>query len=134
MKQKGNSQKKMLRARALGLLVCTFMVALIASSSSVLSATPLPSFIDEGIHATYQAEVASVLNESETAIVLLNNGLDVGFDVGMTASVYRGPESIARVVFVAVQAHRSAALILERDPTRVIKAGDGVRLNTVRNS
>lgn len=124
----------MYSVRALGLLVCTFVAALIASSSSVVLAAPLPSFIDEGIHASYQAEVASVLNESETAIVLLSNGLDVGFDVGMTASVYRGSESIARVVFVAVQAHRSAALILERDPAHAIEAGDWVRLNTVRNS
>ena len=113
----------------LGTLVAVWMVLV----SSLLSAA-LPSFIDEGIHASYWAEVAAVLNETETAIVLLDNGLDAGFDVGMTASVYRGGESIARIVLVAVQAYRSAALILERDSARAIAVGDWVRLNTVRNS
>ena len=134
MKQINYSQIRLHRPRTLGSLVCTLVAVWIASLSSALSAATLPSFIDEGLHASYRAEVASVINESETAIVLLDNGLDAGFDVGMTASVYRGTESIARVVLIAVQAHRSAALILERDSVRAIEAGDWVRLNTFRNS
>ena len=134
MKEIGYSQKRMYLGRTTGSLLGTLVAVWMVSVSSLLSAASLPSFIDEGIHASYRAEVAAVLNEAETAIVLLDNGLDAGFDVGMTASVYSGGESIARIVLVAVQAYCSAALILERDSARAIAAGDWVRLNTVRNS
>lgn len=94
----------------------------------------VPSFVKNGLYASNNAQVVTVNDQAEIAVVYLDNGLDAGFDIGMTASVYRGAEKIGSVIFVATELSQSAALILELNPHHSIQAGDFVRLNTFRNS
>lgn len=104
-------------------------------SVSALSAS-VPSFVTDGsgLYASNAAEVVKVNDSAAIGVVYLNNGLDAGLDVGMTASVFRGTEQIGSVIFVATEQYQSAALILELKGNRVIEVGDYVQLNTFRNS
>ena len=87
-----------------------------------------------GLYAPNLAQVTKVSDSANIAVVYLDNGLDAGLDIGMTASVFRGSEKIGSVIFVATEQYQSAALILELNDNRVIEAGDYVQLNTFRNS
>lgn len=104
-------------------------------SASAVSAS-VPSFVSDGsgLHASNSAQVVDVSDSAEIAVVYLDNGLDAGLDIGMTASVYRGVEKIGTVILVATEQYQSAALILDLNGNRVIEAGDYLQLNTLRNS
>ena len=80
------------------------------------------------------AQVVAVDDSADIAVVYLDNGLDAGLDIGMTASVYRGSEKIGSVILVATEQYQSAAVILDLKAKQVIQAGDYVQLNTFRNS
>jgi hypothetical protein len=96
----------------------------------------VPSFVSDGsgLYASNSAQVVHVSDSAEIAVVYLDNGLDAGLDIGMTASVYRGVEKIGTVILVATEQYQSAALILDLNGNRVIEAGDYLQLNTLRNS
>ena len=96
----------------------------------------VPSFVNNGsgLYASNQATVVNVSDEANIAVVYLDNGLDAGLDIGMTATVYRGAENIGSVIFVATEQYQSAALILDLNSKQSIQVGDFVRLNTFRNS
>ena len=104
-------------------------------SVSVVSAS-VPSYVTDGsgLYASNSAEVEAVKDSADIAVVYLDNGLDAGLDIGMTASVYRGSEKIASVILVATEQYQSAALILDLKAKHVIETGDYVQLNTFRNS
>lgn len=107
-----------------------FVLSVNAVSASI------PSFVDNGsgLYSSNKAQVVKINEEAKIAVVYLDNGLDAGLDIGMTASIYRGSDKIASVIFVATEQYQSAALILDLDPNQSIQAGDFVRLNTFRNS
>ena len=42
------------------------------------------------------AQIVAVNDSADIAVVYLDNGLDAGLDIGMTASVYRGSEKLAQ--------------------------------------
>ena len=96
----------------------------------------VPSFVknESGLYSSNKAQVVHVSDESKISVVYLDNGLDAGLDIGMTAKVYRGAESIGDVIFVEAEQYQSAALILDLNPNQSIQVGDVVRLNTFRNS
>ena len=125
MKQRGNSLITLLGS------ICLIFVL----SLGVLSAS-VPSFLADGsgLYASNAAKVVKVSDNEGIAVVYLNNGLDAGLDIGMTATVFRGVEKIGSVIFVATEQYQSAALITELNKNRVIEAGDSVQLNTFRNS
>ena len=104
-------------------------------SVSVVSAS-VPSYVTDGsgLYASNSAQVVAVKDSADIAVVYLNNGLDAGLDIGMTASVYRGSEKIGSVILVATEQYQSAALILDLKAKQVIQAGDHIQLNTFRNS
>lgn len=104
-------------------------------SVSVVSASA-PGFLAKGsgLHASNSAQVFKVSDSIDIAVVYLDNGLDAGLDVGMTASVYRGSKKIGSVILVAAKQYQSAALILDLKEKQAIQAGDYVQLNTFRNS
>ena len=110
--------------------ICTMLLL----SVSAVSAS-VPSFVNNaGLYASNQAKVVNVSDEANIAVVYLDNGLDAGLDIGMTATVYRGAENIGSVIFVATEQYQSAALILDLNSKQSIQVGDFVRLNTFRNS
>ena len=125
MKHRGNSLNTLIGGIALMLVL----------SASAVSAS-VPSFVSDGsgLHASNSAQVVDVSDSAEIAVVYLDNGLDAGLDIGMTASVYRGVEKIGTVILVATEQYQSAALILDLNGNRVIEAGDYLQLNTLRNS
>ena len=104
-------------------------------SVNVVSAS-VPSYVTDGsgLYASNSAQVLEIKDSSDIAVVYLDNGLDGGLDIGMTASVYRGSEKIGSVILVATEQYQSAALILDLKAKQVIQAGDYVQLNTFRNS
>ena len=104
-------------------------------SVSVVSAS-VPSYVTDGsgLYASNSAQVVAVKDSADIAVVYLDNGLDAGLDIGMTASVYRGSEKIGSVILVATEQYQSAAVILDLKAKEVIQAGDYVQLNTFRNS
>lgn len=104
-------------------------------SVSVVSAS-VPSYVTDGsgLYASNSAQVVGVKDAADIAVVYLDNGLDAGLDIGMTASVYRGSEKIGSVILVATEQYQSAAVILDLKAKQVIQAGDYVQLNTFRNS
>ena len=104
-------------------------------SVSVVSAS-VPSYVTDGsgLYASYSATVVAVNDSADIAVVYLNNGLDAGLDIGMTASVYRGSEKIGSVILVATEQYQSAAVIIDLKAKQVIQAGDYVQINTFRNS
>ena len=104
-------------------------------SVSVVSAS-VPSYVTDGsgLYASNSAQVVAVKDSADIAVVYLDNGLDAGLDLGMTASVYRGSEKIGSVILVATEQYQSAAVILDLKAKQVIQAGDYVQLNTFRNS
>ena len=111
--------------------LCTMLLL----SVSAVSAS-VPSFVNNGsgLYTSNQAKVVNVSDEANIAVVYLDNGLDAGLDIGMTATVYRGAENIGSVIFVATEQYQSAALILDLNSKQSIQVGDFVRLNTFRNS
>jgi hypothetical protein len=125
MKHRGNSLNTLIGGIALMLVL----------SASAVSAS-VPSFVSDGsgLYASNSAQVVHVSDSAEIAVVYLDNGLDAGLDIGMTASVYRGVEKIGTVILVATEQYQSAALILDLNGNRVIEAGDYLQLNTLRNS
>lgn len=125
MKHRGNSLITLIGGIALMLVL----------SASAVSAS-VPSFVSDstGLYASNSAQVVHVSDSAEIAVVYLDNGLDAGLDIGMTASVYRGVEKIGTVILVATEQYQSAALILDLNGNRVIEAGDYLQLNTLRNS
>ena len=104
-------------------------------SVSVVSAS-VPGYVTDGsgLYASNSAQVVEVNDSADIAVVYLDNGLDAGLDVGMTASVYRESEKIGSVILVATEKYQSAAVILDLKAKQVIQAGDYVQLNTFRNS
>ena len=129
MKAKRNSLMTLTHS-LIGSLCVMFLLSVSAVSASV------PSFVTDGsgLYAPNLAQVIKVSDSANIAVVYLDNGLDAGLDIGMTASVFRGSEKIGSVIFVATEQYQSAALILELNDNRVIEAGDYVQLNTFRNS
>ena len=125
MTYKGNSQNTLIGSICLMLML----------SVSVVSAS-VPSYVTDGsgLYASNSAQVVAVKDSADIAVVYLDNGLDAGLDIGMTASVYRGSEKIGSVILVATEQYQSAALILDLKAKQVIQAGDYVQLNTFRNS
>ena len=104
-------------------------------SVSVVAAS-VPSYVTDGsgLYASNSAQVVAVKDSADIAAVYLDNGLDAGLGIGMTASVYRGSEKIGTVILVATEQYQSAAVILDLKAKQVIRAGDYVQLNTFRNS
>ena len=125
MRYKGNSLNSLI-----GSICLIFMFSVSVVSASV------PGYVTDGsgLYASNSVQVVEVNDSADIAVVYLDNGLDAGLDIGMTASVYRGSEKIASVIFVATEQYQSAAVILDLKAKQVIQAGDYVHLNTFRNS
>ena len=104
-------------------------------SVSVVSAS-VPGYVTDGsgLYVSNSAQVVEVNDSADISVVYLDNGLDAGLDVGMTASVYRESEKIGSVILLATEQYRSAAVILDLKAKQVIQAGDYIQLNTFRNS
>ena len=125
MMHKGNSLNTLI-----GSIFLIFILSVSVVSASV------PSYVTDGsgLYASNSAQVVEVKDSVDIAVVYLDNGLDAGLDIGMTASVYRGSEMIGSEILVATEQYQSAAVILDLKAKEVIQAGDYVQLNTLRNS
>lgn len=94
----------------------------------------VPNFIQGSIYTSNQAAVTEIVEVDRSAIVFLNDGLNAGFDIGMTATVLRGVQEIASILLVASEHSKSAAMILELNDQQSIQVGDTVKIKTTRLS
>ncbi|WP_269541535.1 hypothetical protein [Cerasicoccus fimbriatus] len=95
---------------------------------------PGPEFASSSIYPSGQAVVFGVTENKAADIVILDDGLDQGFRVGMLCEVIRGDAVIGTIILVAVEADRSAGLITNLQPGRAIVFGDLARIKTVQFS
>ncbi|GHC08825.1 hypothetical protein [Cerasicoccus arenae] len=93
-----------------------------------------PEFAASTIYPSGQAVVFGVTENKAADIVILDDGLDQGFRVGMLCDVIRGDTVIGAIILVAVEADRSAGLIVNLQPGRKIVFGDLARIKTVQFS
>lgn len=93
-----------------------------------------PEFAEDTIYPSGQAVVFGVTANQAADIVILDNGLDQGFRVGMLCEVFREEATVGTIVLVAVEADRAAGLIVNLQPGRVIRFGDTARIKTVQFS
>ena len=119
--------------RSVIFLVKSAIVLMMALLSATVSAS-VPNFIQESIYTSNQAEVSDIVEIDRSPIVFLNDGLNAGFDIGMTATVRRGAQKIASILIVASEHSQSAAMILELNNQQSIQVGDNVKIKTTRLS
>lgn len=93
-----------------------------------------PEFASSSIYPSGQAVVFGVTENKAADIVILDDGLDQGFRVGMHCEVIREGAVIGTIILVAVEADRSAGLIVNLQPGRTIVFGDLARIKTVQFS
>jgi len=93
-----------------------------------------PEFASSSIYPSGQAVVFGVTENKTADVVILDDGLDQGFRVGMLCDVVRDDVIIGGIILVAVEADRSAALIINLQPGRKIVFGDVARIKTVQFS
>lgn len=93
-----------------------------------------PDFAASSIYPSGQAVVFGVTENKAADIVILDDGLDQGFRVGMLCDVIHEQTVIGTIILVAVEADRSAGLIINLQPGRKIVFGDLARIKTVQFS
>lgn len=90
-----------------------------------------PYFVENSIYPTGQTTVFGVAVTPVTDVVILNNGLDQGFRLGMVCQVSRSGQSVADLILVDVRDNRAAGLILNLESGQAIRSGDGVNIKTI---
>jgi hypothetical protein len=90
-----------------------------------------PYFVENSIYPTGQTTVFGVAATPVTDVVILNNGLDQGFRLGMVCQVSRSGQSVADLILVDVRDNRAAGLILNIESGQAIRSGDGVNIKTI---
>ena len=115
-------------------LTLTLSSLVVFSAMALSVSASVPNFIQESIYASNQAEVAEIVEVDRASIIFLNDGLNAGFDIGMTATVRRGVQEVASILIVASEPSKSAAMILELKNQQSIEVGDNVKIKTTRLS
>ncbi|MBC2593319.1 hypothetical protein H5P28_03495 [Ruficoccus amylovorans] len=90
-----------------------------------------PLFVENSIYPTGRTTVFGVAQTSVTDVVILNNGLDQGFRLGMVCQVSRSGQNVADLILVDVRGNRAAGLILNLESGEAIRSGDGVSIKTI---
>ncbi|MGE9297121.1 MAG: hypothetical protein ACQKBV_12615 [Puniceicoccales bacterium] len=107
-------------------------IAILRSAAAKRAETP--EFAMTSIYPSGQAVVFGVTENKAADIVILDNGLDQGFRVGMLCEITRQDATIGSIILVAVEADRSAGLIINLQPGSKITFGDLARIKTVQFS
>ncbi|HVU38247.1 MAG TPA: hypothetical protein VHC95_07930 [Opitutales bacterium] len=90
----------------------------------------LPRWVLEPLSPANDARIATIL-EGHADVVVLNSGYYQGFRNGAVCQVQRDNGPVAKLIVVAAQETRSAALILNQPATVILVPGDEVRLSTL---
>lgn len=90
-----------------------------------------PYFVEGSIYPTGRTTVFGVAQTPVTDVVILNNGLDQGFRLGMVCQVKRGDGNVADLILVDVRDNRAAGLILNLETGEAIRSGDAVNIKTI---
>ena len=90
-----------------------------------------PLFVNGPIYPAGSTTVFGVAGTPVTDVVILNNGLDEGFRMGMVCKVSRVDTAIAELILVDVRENRAAALILNLENGQAIRSGDDVKIKTI---
>lgn len=91
-----------------------------------------PPYVNEALFPSGRSTVFGVAATRNADVVLLDNGFDQGFRVGMLCEVSRQGVPVGEIVLVEVKDNRAAALILNLQNNQQIKFGDVVRIKTVQ--
>ncbi|QYY35861.1 hypothetical protein [Ruficoccus sp. ZRK36] len=95
------------------------------------SASIRPYFVEGSIFPSGRTTVFGVAQTPVTDVVILNNGLDQGFRLGMVCQVSRSDQNVADLILVDVRDNRAAGLILNLENGQAIRSGDGVNIKTI---
>lgn len=90
----------------------------------------LPRWVLESLSPANGARIATIL-AGHADVVVLDSGYYQGFRNGAVCQVERDNGPVAKLIIVAAQETRSAALILNQPATVIIVPGDEVRLSTL---
>lgn len=90
-----------------------------------------PAFLSQPLHSSGRSVVFGVAETNVADVVVLDDGLDVGFRTGMICQVLRGDLLIAEIILAEVRPDRAAGLILSLSPGQSIRFGDEVRIKTL---
>jgi len=107
-------------------------IAILQEAAAQRSETP--EFAMSSILPSGEAVVFGVTENKAADIVILDNGLDQGFRVGMVCEIIRQERLIGTIILVAVEADRAAGLIINLQPDNTITFGDVARIKTVQFS
>jgi len=92
--------------------------------------TDHPRWVQETIEPTNRAHIARML-EGHADVVVLDSGYYQGFRDGVVCLVQRGNTPVARLMVVATEENRCAALITNLPPDVIIVPGDEVRVSVL---
>ncbi len=113
---------------------CIAAISLLMAGSTVAlgqEESVRPLFVDGPIFPAGSTTVFGVAATPVTDVVLLNNGLDEGFRMGMVCQVSRTDTAVAELILVDVRENRAAALILNLENGQAIRSGDDVKIKTI---
>ena len=102
-----------------------------SADAAVAEAPSRPYFVESSIYPTGQTTVFGVAETPVTDVVILNNGLDQGFRLGMLCQVSRPGQFVADLILVDVRDNRAAGLILNLESGQAIRSGDAVNIKTI---
>lgn len=88
-----------------------------------------PDWVDESLEPSGRAHIAHI-TQGQADVVLLNGGLYQGFRNGVDCVIQRKGDNVARLVVVACEDNRCAALITQRENV-IVMPGDEVRVSSM---
>jgi len=105
---------------------------LLAGNATHVTNQDRPYWVDESIEPSNKAHIVRMA-VGKADVVLLDGGLYQGFRNGVVCNLYRGGKSIdsVKLIVVASEEHRAAALIAALPTTVIITPGDEIRISTL---
>lgn len=111
-------------------LAALLMMAGLSAHAQIEAREGNPLWVSRPLIASGKGEVFGIARTNQGDIVVLDNGLDQGFRVGMHCQIERGELPIASIVLVKVLPDRAAGLIIDLEQGEAIHSGDSVRIQT----
>ncbi len=83
-----------------------------------------PAFINEPIYTNGLSRVEKIVELNDKDLVVLKNGFDQGFRIGMVCKIFNQNNYVGEIILVAVELESSVGLILELSNNKIIKDND----------
>ena len=101
------------------------------SEGESANAPGVPFFVNEPLYPSGQSSVFGFVEAGDQDIVLMDNGFDRGFRVGMICQLLRQEAIVGEMILVEVRRDRAAGLITQLFDA-VIQINDTIKIKTTR--